>query len=310
MPLCIKDSKKSFNGNEPSPKGLGYCAHSEEIGTIKEGLDGNLWIVVKMENIKKWIIHKKILTKNNIYYKKIKDKHISYKTYFIHSNYQRPYLVYIKNNNVFIYNIPKNVEIDRSLYKYNDNKWMYINLVKKYKAQHIFIGKSPLIKMTNYSKGYGKNFDGNTILLLVNNNYIYISDKIQKFKINDEIIKYYSFVGNNDVPYPIAIGKKNIYFFEYPEGYLPITEFPKDLQSIINKGLELAPFLIPFLYKYNNKNKISLEDFKKIKNKTLDEITLDEMKNLAKMFEVTTSGTKKELANRIEQLRRIVVYKK
>jgi len=40
MPLCIKDPKKSYKGNEPSPKGLGYCAHSEEIGTIKKGLDG------------------------------------------------------------------------------------------------------------------------------------------------------------------------------------------------------------------------------------------------------------------------------
>ena len=311
MPLCIKDPKKSFTGNEPSPKGLGYCAHSEEIGTLKKGLDGNLWIVVKTgKNIKRWIIHKKILTKNNIYYKKIKEKHIGYKTYFTHSNYQRPYLVYIKNNNVFIYNIPENIEIDKSSNKSSDNKWMYINLVKKYRAQEIFIGKSLLIKMTKYSGGYGTKFDGNTILLLVNNNYIYISDNIQKFKINDEIIKYYSFIGNNDVPYPMAIGKKNIYFFEYPEGYLPITEFPKDLDSIIDKGIELSPFLIPFLYKYNKKNKISLEDFKKIKNKTLDEITLDEMKNLAKMFHVTTSGTKKELANRIEKLTSIIVYKK
>ena len=115
--------------------------------------------------------------------------------------------------------------------------------------------KSPL------SGNYDPKFDGNTILLLVNNYYIYISNNIQKFKINDEIIKYYSFVGNNDVPYPLAIGKKNIYFFEYPEGYLPITEFPKDLESIIDKGIELSPFLIPFLNKQNKKNKISLEDF-------------------------------------------------
>jgi len=143
---------------------------------------------------------------------------------------------------------------------------MYINLVKEYKAHEIFIGKSQLIKITKYSDGYGAKFDANTFLLLVNNNYIYISDKIQKFKINDEIIKYYSFIGNNDVPYPMAIGKKNIYFFEYPEGYLSITEFPKDLEKIIDKGIELSPFLIPFLYKYNKKNKLSLEDFKKIKH--------------------------------------------
>jgi len=311
MPLCIKDSKKSYKGNEPSPKGFGFCAHSEQIGTIKKGLDNNLWIVVKTDkNIKRWIIHKKILTKNNIYYKKIKDKHISYKTYFIHSNYQRPYLVYIKNNNVFIYSIPENVQIDKSSYQTNDTKWMYINLVKKYKAKQIFIGKSPLINFTRFSEGYGSKFDGNTILLLVNNDYIYISSFIQKFKINDEILKYYSFIGNNDVPYPMAIGIKNIYFFEYPEGYLPITEFPNDLQSIYDKGIELSPFLIPFLNKYNKKILISFDDFKKIKNKTLDDITLDEMKKIAKMFQVTTSGTKLQLANRIEKLRSVIVYNK
>lgn len=320
MPLCIKDSKKHYKGNEPSPKGLGYCAHSEEVGTIKSGLDNNLWIVIKTSlNIKKWVLHKKILTKNNIYYKKIKHKYVGYKTYFTISNGSRPYLVYIKDKNVAIYNIPENFEMDDSEYYTNNAKWMYINLVKKYKANKIFIGKSPLIKMTDFSGGYGKDYDGNTILLLLNkNNYIYIKKSIRKFIINDQLENYYSFVGNNDVPYPMAIGKKNIYFFEYPQGYLPIEEFPKftsekDLQSIFDKGCELDPFLLNFSLneKYIKKQAmISLEEFKKIKNKSLDEITLTEMKHLAKMFEVTTSGTKKELAFRIEKLRDVVVYKK
>ena len=30
--------------------------------------------------------------------------------------------------------------------------------------------------------------------------------------IDDEVINYYSPVGNNDVPYPIAIGNENVYF--------------------------------------------------------------------------------------------------
>ena len=34
MPLCKNDPKKTYKGNEPSPKGFGYCAHSEKIGTI------------------------------------------------------------------------------------------------------------------------------------------------------------------------------------------------------------------------------------------------------------------------------------
>ena len=56
MPPCKNDNTKTFKGTEPSPKGLGYCAHSEKIGTIKKGKDGNEWIIIKSSNnVKKWI---------------------------------------------------------------------------------------------------------------------------------------------------------------------------------------------------------------------------------------------------------------
>jgi hypothetical protein len=326
MPLCLKDSKSSYKGDEPSPKGFGYCAHCEKLGSLRFGLDGNEWIVVKnKKNIKRWIIYKRILKKNNILYKKIKAKYAGYKTYFTHFNGGRPYLVYIKNKNVVIYDVPENVMIDNQMFNENDCNWMYINLVKKYKVKEVFIGKSPLIAMTKYSSGYGKYFDGNTILLeLKNKNYIYIKDEIQKIKINDKIKEYYSFIGNNDVPYPMAIGEKNIYFFAYPRGYLPLNEFDKyihsarysarysaiNLQKMFDTGELLSPFLIPFNGDKKGKKIMSLEEFKKIKNKPLNEITLTQMKKLAKMYNVTTSGTKKELANRIENLRRVIVYKK
>ena len=322
MPYCLKNSKSSYKGNEPSPKGLGYCAHCEEIGTMRIGLDGNYWIINKnKKNIKKWILYLRILKKNNIFYKKIKAKYASYKTYFTHFNGNKPYLVYIKNKNVAIYNVPENTMQNKSMYNQNNCKWMYINLVKKYKVKNVFIGKSPVISMTYSSSGYGKYFDGNTILLeLKNNNYIYIERNIQKIKINDKIKKYYSFVGNNDVSYPMAIGEKNIYFFNYPRGYLPLTEFRKyknsarysttNLQTMFDTGQLLSPFLIPFNENKKDKKIMSLEEFKNIRNKPLNEITLTQMKKIAKMYNVTTSGTKKELANRIERLRSVIVYKK
>ena len=56
MPKCKNDHKRSYKGTEPSPKGLGWCAHSEEIDTIKMGKDGKKWIVKKMKNgTRKWI---------------------------------------------------------------------------------------------------------------------------------------------------------------------------------------------------------------------------------------------------------------
>jgi hypothetical protein len=317
MPLCLKNSKSSYKGNEPSPKGFGYCAHCEEIGTMRVGLDGNYWIIAKnKKNIKRWVLYLRILKKNNIFYKKIKAKYAGYKTYFTHFNGNRPYLVYIKNKNVAIYNVPENVMIDNEMFNSNDCNWMYINLVKKYKVKNVFIGKSPVIRMTYSSSGYGKYFDGNTILLqLKNNNYIYIERNIQKIKINDTIKEYYSFVGYNDVSYPMAIGEKNVYFFNYPRGYLPLTEFHKykngtDLQITFNRGKKLSPFLMPFNEDKKTKKIMSFEEFKKIRNKSLNEITLTQMKKIAKMYNVITSGTKKELANRIEKMRNVIVYKK
>ena len=36
MPICKNDPKKSYKGIEPSPKGLGFCAHAEKLGTDKK----------------------------------------------------------------------------------------------------------------------------------------------------------------------------------------------------------------------------------------------------------------------------------
>lgn len=44
MPNCKNNNKRTFIGNEPSPKGLGYCAHAELEGKIMKGKDGNNWI--------------------------------------------------------------------------------------------------------------------------------------------------------------------------------------------------------------------------------------------------------------------------
>jgi hypothetical protein len=66
MPYCKNNLKKTYTGNEPSPKGLGYCASGEKEGTEMKGKDGNMWI----KKNGKWI---KKNSKEN-YYKKIFDK--------------------------------------------------------------------------------------------------------------------------------------------------------------------------------------------------------------------------------------------
>lgn len=56
MPKCLNDPTRNYTGNEPSPKGLGYCAHNQKIGLIKKGKDGNNWEVKKIQNGgKRWV---------------------------------------------------------------------------------------------------------------------------------------------------------------------------------------------------------------------------------------------------------------
>jgi hypothetical protein len=47
---CKNDSTRTYKGDEPSPKGRGYCAHAEKEGCVKKGKDGNKWIVKKVKN--------------------------------------------------------------------------------------------------------------------------------------------------------------------------------------------------------------------------------------------------------------------
>ena len=81
-----------------------------------------------------------------------------------------------------------------------------------------FLGKSQLYHMTEFSGDENKEvFDGNTILLRIgreNNKHIYVyigGDMICSFLTNDRIYKCISNMGNNLVPYSIAVGYENIY---------------------------------------------------------------------------------------------------
>lgn len=62
-----KQTKCSFTGKEPSPKGLGKCAHLQAKGTILLGNDGNEWIVsVDKNGRKSWRKHSgDVRAKNN-----------------------------------------------------------------------------------------------------------------------------------------------------------------------------------------------------------------------------------------------------
>lgn len=328
MPFCKNDDKKTYKGDEPSPKGLGYCAHAEKIGVVKTGLDGKEWIISSTKTgTKRWIkcgekekenenkpncskfvsyrkrdtsrkygisykyirglelekgyIHKFIsynnfaetatkiragykkhqiekkfkekyfcgnmrtLKKDNPEFKKI--IHPGYKKYYIHDNYSRPFLVYVKNNDVYIYKVPKDV------LKKEVAAWIYIELVAKYNAQEVFIGKSPKNPMTEFSGGHGKYFDGNSILLKMGTGkYIYIGEQIYSFTTNKEIVKFVAPVGNNDVPYSYAIDSDKNYYLLIDD--LKIIKYDEKITD---------PY--DYFYAFDKKDKKNFPNIKNIK---------------------------------------------
>ena len=115
------------------------------------------------------------------------------KTYQIHNNGDRPFSVTVNDLNVTIFNNTSNKQIQN------------IN------ADAVFIGKkSP---NGDYNGLKSRDAIGNSILLKISNKYMYIGHIIYTFYPvkGDHIIKYYSNIGNSDVPYPYAIGKSHIY---------------------------------------------------------------------------------------------------
>ena len=80
----------------------------------------------------------------------------------------------------------------------------------------LFVGKSPRNRMTAFSGAYGREFDGNSVLFQLADgmsSYMFVGESIMTFKAapGDVIRSYTSPVGNNDVPYPYAVGDKFTY---------------------------------------------------------------------------------------------------
>ena len=107
MPSCKNDPNRKYKGTEPSPKGLGFCAHSMKIGAVKKGKDGNKWEVRQIKNgSKRWMKVKKNDKKvNKIKNVKIKlEQSISQKISNFFSKKDKSKLLIInKNIKVIIY---------------------------------------------------------------------------------------------------------------------------------------------------------------------------------------------------------------
>ena len=78
--------------------------------------------------------------------------------------------------------------------------------------------------------------------------YIHVGEKLFSFETKDEIEKYFSVHGFNDVKYPLAYDKENIYFM-LDQKYIPIQEYESssvknEYQYLYKKDEELKGDII------------------------------------------------------------------
>jgi hypothetical protein len=193
--------------------------------------------------------------------------------YFTHDNGRRPFMVDIntKSKSLEVYQLDfdsweeyrdKHYTTKNGIHKcgyYDDEKIneFYNIPVFKTKYKNIFIGEDLAWSAAK----------GNSILVNKNDkDYIFIGECIYVFQPEDKIIEYFSPVGNNDVPYPYAIGEKYIYFMiEYK--FVLLSGFTQS--ELDNPYMKLYGHSIPKYDEWNSKQ---------IKNSQLSERQLNEIK--------------------------------
>ena len=249
MPKCKNDPTRSFKGTEPSPKGLGYCAHSMKVGSFKKGKDGNKWEVKEVKNgSKRWMkikngknkkIKNIVNTKNNKKYEKSESlfskvfkmfktekkykylhsfkKKINYKIDIIPSKF-----VEFKLN--FIYNLDEIIkeEPNEGYHKMSDK------LLKKYFKSKYFINKINDYFKICYSDIFYLELENKNININIPNGLLLIKNKdikkvdikgnnisvLIKTKIEDNNKKYYK-IDNNIIKKELNIDNMKGYKVNY-----------------------------------------------------------------------------------------------
>lgn len=132
--------------------------------------------------------------------------HMTMATYQIHNNGSIPYIVEVSPTKVIIKKRNPNFNV-------LPDQMVYVNFREYNNYRKILIGKDFRLAdfIQNEQLDYERQ-DGNSILINHHGKkYTHIGSEIYDFDAQDDIVDYFSPVGNNDVPYPYAIGEKYIY---------------------------------------------------------------------------------------------------
>lgn len=169
---------------------------SECKGKYRKNNNGTIYKATKTFTKKyKWVPGDNLYTNTNTKPKK--------STYYIHDNGDRPFKVYLTPTHVYIY---------KSEYAFER---YFFSPFLKLDRKRVFIGDNPP-GITDV-----KSVPGNTMLIEYPpspGTYLFLERNIYVFKPKGDIIQFYSYLGNNDVPYAYAVDdKKHTYLLTYQE---------------------------------------------------------------------------------------------
>jgi len=197
-------------------------------GLTKQGKDGSYVSTSDAKGIYKWI-------KANATRKSPKGE----KRYRILHNGNKPFQVTVSGKTVGIY---KGDRVEGDDYDEHRN---YNELIKKLTVKAVYPGETP-VHANMWINEHTAVDKGNSVILHVKgDHYIYVGSDIYEFTMEDDIIAYYSPIGPNDVPYPVVIGTKYVYFM------LDRTYMSKE---IFTAKMTPAEWADAYAYYYGNKD--------------------------------------------------------
>jgi len=202
------------------------------------------------------------------------------KKYYIHDNGSRPFMVIDdpSTSKIQVYVID-----EESMEK--NKKPNYVKKIYETKYKKIFIGTDKY-KISPY---WAPDFKGNSILVNVSGHkYVFVGKEICEFTAKDDILEFYSPVGNSDYPYPYGIGTNYTYLFaEYVHlnnNFLP------------NKKED--PYKLYYFQESNIKNQLNVAMKRKIKKEEEINILKLKLTNATKLKKSAKKIIKKTLVKR------------
>jgi hypothetical protein len=180
--------------------------------------------------------------------------------YSIHDNGGTPFWVVITGKSVTVL---KNM----NTYEFVNGKHTEVQHPSKelftIKVDEVFVGKT--------SPTGPKSPPGTAILCRVGSKYVYIGKEIYEFSTNDVISKFYSDLGNSDVPYPYAVGEKYVYIMlDKVAIEKTLFNMKEDIYKQYYENMKVKKMKLKTkAFKMNKMNKTTKKTKTKTKTKTL-----------------------------------------